>query len=451
MNKIILFMKSNKILSGNLMGTFLFKGLAIVLSVFTTSAYFAYFKDSTVLGIWFTILSIMSWMFTFDAGLGAGLRNKLVEPLFRKDYRTAKQLIASTYVPLILLSLLEIIIGVLIIISIDVNKVMNVSLEILPASRLRTAMLVVFIGFVSELSLRTVNGIIYALQKAKVVGGLALLSNILIYVYLIFAPNIGDVSERLICLAFVYVLSQILPLIITTFVIFAKPLKKCIPGVRDFDYNVSKSLIGLGGQFFFIQLCLIVINSTNQWLISYLFSPASVSEYQVYFKLFNVAVMFFSLITQTVWSAVTQEYHKGNFEWIRKIGRYLKIASALFAICCFAIVPFLEIIFQLWLGIDAIQSNIIYGLCFALLTSIELFIYADTCIANGLSKLKCQTICYFVAAFVKIPIALILKNIYPDWTAVILAQALSLIPLAIFQPIINHKYCNKDLYTENNI
>lgn len=48
-------------------------------------------------GIWLTLSSILSWINSFDIGLGNGLRNKLAESLAVKDLDKAKAMSAPLF------------------------------------------------------------------------------------------------------------------------------------------------------------------------------------------------------------------------------------------------------------------------------------------------------------------------------------------------------------------
>ncbi|RLD82395.1 MAG: polysaccharide biosynthesis protein, partial [Bacteroidetes bacterium] len=57
-------------------------------------------------GIWVTVFSIVNWIFTFDLGLGLGLRNKLTDSLTIKDYNRSNSLISTTYFTIIIVAII---------------------------------------------------------------------------------------------------------------------------------------------------------------------------------------------------------------------------------------------------------------------------------------------------------------------------------------------------------
>ena len=81
----------------NILAAFVIKGGALLISLFTMPVYMDFFGDETVLGIWFTVLSMMSWILNFDLGIGNGLRNKLSITFAQKDTQKSKEYISSGY------------------------------------------------------------------------------------------------------------------------------------------------------------------------------------------------------------------------------------------------------------------------------------------------------------------------------------------------------------------
>ena len=73
--------KNDKIIYKNVLGALLVKGGALIVNLFTLPAYIKYFNQNEVLGVWYTVLSLLNWILTFDLGIGNGLRNHLTEAL----------------------------------------------------------------------------------------------------------------------------------------------------------------------------------------------------------------------------------------------------------------------------------------------------------------------------------------------------------------------------------
>ena len=96
----------NQSLVNNIVGSYFIKGAALIVSFFTLPAFLGYFQNNEVLGMWFTIVSVLQWILMFDFGLGNGLRNKIVPLLLSKNYFDLSKHIISTYFILGILSII---------------------------------------------------------------------------------------------------------------------------------------------------------------------------------------------------------------------------------------------------------------------------------------------------------------------------------------------------------
>ena len=82
----------------NMVNTLLVKGGALVIALLTTPEYMRYFNNKSVLGVWYTMLSILTWVLYFDLGIGNGLRNKLVESIASGNIKKQKEYVSSAYI-----------------------------------------------------------------------------------------------------------------------------------------------------------------------------------------------------------------------------------------------------------------------------------------------------------------------------------------------------------------
>ncbi len=450
LNKLLAFYKEkdNKILVNNIAGTLLIKGIAMILTLFTMPVYIKYFEDKQAVGTWFSLVSVLNWILTFDLGIGNGLRNNLVSALSEKNDVLVKKLISSAYYFLGIVSLLLLVIGNICIGFIDVNGVFNISKDIFLPSVLRYCVRIVFSGIVLQFFLRIITSVLYAMRKTALSNLLTLISSasILLFV-LIYQPE--AMEDRLIVLSYAQVITTCLPLLITTIIIFMTVLKKNKPSVKSFDLTTGKQIMNLGVQFLSVQICLMIITSTNEILISRLSNVAFVVEYQAYYRVFYTVVTLFSLICQPMWSSFTQANVNKQYIWIKKTYRKFQ----LIAVGCSLLTVLLALVFDkivvIWLGENVVQSSIVYSVTFSAFTIVSLLINTSSCLANGLNMLKCQVVWSIIGAILKIPLSMIFVKITGEWIGVVIANVTALLPLLFFQNLQNEKTLKK-LNKSNN-
>lgn len=303
--------------------------------------------------------------------------------------------------------------------------------NVIKADVLNLSVRIVFCGIVIQF-LKIVTSIFYAMQKTALPNLLALLSSIAVLAFVnIYSSK--DVETKLIALSFAQVITMCLPLLFANIVVFMTGLKDSKPNIHFFDLNTGKAVVGLGGKFFVIQVSLLVITSTNEMLISNLSGSAHVVEYQTYNRIFSMVIVLFSLLIQPMWSAFSQANATKNYKWMRNVYTKFKIFAALGSVGCFFIAFIFDTIVKIWLGTDVVEIYLVYALCFAVLTSITLFVNSATSIANGMNELRCQMLWTVIGAIAKIPLSFILVYLFNAWIGVIISNIIVLIPLVVFQ------------------
>lgn len=434
--------KQEKTLSINILGAFIIKGASMILSLFTMPAYMRYFQDNVVLGIWYTMLSVLTWITMFDLGIGNGLRNKLAESLAVGDKKQAKEYISSSYIIISAVSVVLIILFTALNQFINWNSFLNVSEESIGREVLRQGMAIIVYGIFLRFILGLINSILYALQKSAINNLLVLISNVAILIYVSVAPT-GDVKTNLISLSYWQVVFTNLPLVIATILVFTHSLKGMFPRVSFFKKQKAKSVLNLGVVLLWLQVVAMIVLSTHAFLITRFVGPEQVVEYNIYYKVFNSIASSVVLALTPIWSAVTKAQAEKNYPWISKLYKVLFALPGITLVLGLIALPILQWFFNFWLNQNAITVNYLKALAMVLFNVMFVLHYVNTNVNNGLSLFKPQMIWMTVGALLMIPLSKMLCAVTGDWTGVILACSLSIMPYEIIQPIISLKYLHK--------
>ncbi|MDU6365060.1 MAG: hypothetical protein E6582_16245 [Clostridium sp.] len=448
MEKLFSIIKKNKVIINNIGGAFIIRGGALILSLFTMPAYMNYFNNQIVLGLWFTILSVLNWVLMFDLGLGNGLRNKLPIAMAENDDKKVKAYISSTYISTAILIVVLSIMSYLVFQYIPWNTIFNIDSSIISHDTLVLSVKIVFIGIMIQFLLKLITSILYAIQKSALVNLLSLISSIIILISVLCLKT-TDLENSLITMSWINVIAVNLPLLVVTIIIFSTVLKKSRPSFRKYNNRYALEILKIGSVLLWLQLVFMVISSTNEFLISFFTTPYSVVEYQTYNKIFNAVSSLFTLALAPIWSAVTKAQADRDFNWIKKLSNVLFLTGTVVLLLEFAMVPFLQILIDVWLGKGTIKVETTYAIIFVISNSIFIFHNINTSIGNGMSYFKTQIIWMTFAAIVNIPLAYLLVNITGGWIGVVLANIISLLPFEIMQPIYMRKHINTLILREN--
>lgn len=440
LKKIKCFSRYDKIVFYNVVGAFVIKGFALLLSFFSMPSYIRFFQNDITLGLWFTALSVLNWILTFDLGIGNGLRNHLSEALACNQHEEARKYISAAYVSIGCLCLGAILIFFLVCDYINWNEIFNIKEQIVSTKALTLTIKIVFTGIILQLFFKLISSVLYAMQKSSINNFMSLCTSVVIIVSINILPS-GTNDENIICMAVLHSIAIIVPFLIATIVVFSLDgMKEMRPVIKNCSKKHMKSVLSLGGIFFFIQIMYMFIMNTNEYLITYLIGSEYVVEYQIYYRIFNIGSMLFVLATTPIWSAITGAKAQKNMKWIKSIYNKLVLITILGVVCNFIIIPFLQPFVNVWLKENSITINLKYSIIFAIMASTTMLISTLSSVANGLGKLKIQSIFYCIGAVIKIPIAILIVGLTNSWIGVVIANIISVLGYVIVEPMYMKKY-----------
>jgi len=419
----------------NVMLAFIIKGASLLISLLSTPLYISFFDNQAVLGIWYTILSILSWISMCDLGLGNGLRNSLTVALAKCDFDKAKKLVSSTYISLAVLILPILVLGIIFINLLDFNRLLDLPQNVVNNTSLRQAVIILFCGICVSFILRIVNTVIYSIQKSSINNLLALITSIIPLLFVAFRDT-QSINRSLIELSIVHIFAINIPLVLASALVFRKkPMKECKPRVSSFDICIGKEMLGLGMKFFLAQVFFMLLMSTNEVFISCFFSSQDVVEYSIYYRLFTAIGSLFMLALTPLWSKVTKDLAQKKYRVIKQTNYVLYFISLIAAVVQFCIPFVLQKVLDIWLGDNSFVIDYPTSFIFSLFGSLYVLNIVLTTIANGMGELRSQMVFYGIGSFLKLPFIAILTKLLPDinWSIVVLYNCLILIVFSVYQ------------------
>lgn len=435
--------KNNAILFKNISGAFLIKGGALIVSFLSTPAFIRYFNDQAVLGVWYTLLSVITWLLNFDLGIGNGLRNKLAESIALGDKRKSRELVSSAYITFLGLVLLISIVGYVASVFVDWNSFFNLSTELVDKATMLRVMRNVFIGIMLQFFLKLISSVLYAIQKSAVNNAITLLIHVLQLLFVIAVPDIFNTTEKLLLLSYAYIVIINLPYLLATIILFTTKLKDIRPRVRNYDFSLAKAVLNTGGIIFVCQLLYMVIVNTNDFFISGYTKPENVVDYQIYSKIFSLVGTFVTLALTPVWSMVTKASAECDYTWLRKTYNYVLYSVGFVAIGQVLILFFLKPILHIWLGENTIEIDVLKAGVFVAWSIIFTIHNALSTFACGLGKMKTQVICYGAGVVFKIVFLYAVYQNTDNWVWVVISNIILMLPYCIAQHIILRREFNK--------
>ncbi len=431
---------NNKLLAANIFGAFLIKGLGMVVSLLSMPLYMRFFKDNEILGVWFTIINVLSWILSFDLGVGNGLRNHLTVALSKKDYKHARSLISSSYITLGSLMLMLALVFCFCANLIDWNDFFNVPKEIISSDILTYCVIITFSGVLVSFVIKLVTSILYALQLSSINNLIVFSTSLLTLIYLFVARSGETPEQTLMNFSIAHLVFAVIPpLIATVFVFRFTELRACFPKINCFEFTSAKKVLSLGLIFLCSQVLYMLLSVTNEWFISKFYNPAYTVDYICYFRIFNIVVIVYSLALTPLWSAITKAYAERRYLWIIKLSRILNLCLIGLFVGQFILIPLLPYIFKIWLGANAPVVDNTKSLIFIFYNSVFICASNISILLAGMTKLKSSIICQSIGVVIKFAGIIVFSEFIDNWLLVVVIGAIAMLPYCIVQPFVVRK------------
>jgi O-antigen/teichoic acid export membrane protein len=384
-------------------------------------------------GIWITILSILTWIISFDIGIGNGLRNKLAASLAAGDIDDACRYISTAYFSLSVIGMVLIFIASIIIPFLNWNTIFNT--DSITNEYLVKTMLVVIIPVLINFVIVIINQVLNAFQQSSLSNLVLILQNAFFLLMLWTFP----VSMSLFNVAMLYSASLILSSTVITIAFYSR-YPQYLPAIRWIDRTKIKEILSLGGAFFIIQLSTLFMFSTSSFLIIQLLSAEDVSTYNVTFRLFSVVTIGFNIILTPFWSAFTEASKKRDITWISNGLTKLKRTLLLVTGASIFLVIFHQGILDVWVGDNKVVPGWLLTVLMALYAFILNYSNIYSYYLNGIGQIKFQSIIAVIQAIIIIPVCLALTSVFHmGLSGIILGMIISMLPFAALGPAIANK------------
>lgn len=398
------------------------------------------YLDKYQYGIWLTMASIFAWFSFFDVGIGHGLRNKLAEALALNNFNLAKIYISTAYAVVSIIFISMIAIFWFINPFLNWNNILNVPNT--TDTNLGTLTFVVFSFFSLRFIFGLIGNILYADQKPALNNAISSIGNVLALLIIWILTNTTEGS--LFWVGIVYAGCPLVIFVFFTIFLFATKYRLIAPSYRFVKIKFLNQLLGVGLQFFIIQISVIILFATSNILITQFYGPEEVTAYNIAFKYFNAIIMIFGIIMSPFWSAITEAYIKDDINWIRTTLQKLNKIAILLVFIVVVMYFSSDFIYRIWIGSEVnIAKSVSLLMAIQVIVSI-LYLPANIFI-NGISKIRMQLYLAMCSITITIPLAFIFCKILDFGpSGVILATICSTLPTGIILRIQTHKIiCGK--------
>ena len=405
-----------------------YKGLSVLMSLLIVPMTLGYL-DSYQYGIWLTLSSVLGWMYFFDIGLGTGLRNKLSEALAKGDIKKARIFVSTTFALLGMIILALVAIFLLVFPFVEWNDILKAGDS--KNTDIGLVVLTVFIFFSLQFFFKTVGIIYVADQRSSFNDFLVFLANLISLVLVFIATKTLDSS--LLIVSLIFASTPVVVFALFFFVAFRGKYKKIKPVMSHVHFKYSSELMGLGLQFFIIQIAVLVIFSTSNIIITQYLTPTDVTLYNVSFKYFGVLTMLFSIIMTPLWSAYTVAFVQNNFGWIKKTLKRTILIWIVSVVIALLMLYVAELIYLYWVG-DSIKVPFYVSFFTCIYVCVSNWNNITAFLLNGIGKIRLQLYLSVIASLLFVPLSIFLIKHF-GLPGILMSMIFVLLPSSIIQPM----------------
>ena len=393
-------------------------------------------------GVWLTIYSMMVWLTYFDGGLGSGLRNRIGEAMSKNDNSKIQSYISTSY--FILLCTIAILIPCFYLFNFWFDWAAFLDVSGKYTHGFNNVILIIFVLFCLQFVLKLIDNILIADQKSgeadllNVVGS----ASSLFCFYLLssrFESSLLFVATIFIGVPFLITLGY------SSF-LFSTRYREVRPLLKLVNLRYYKDLMTLGSKFFLIQMTGLVTLGFTNVLILRILGSGDVVVYNIAYKYFNTTVMFFSILTNSLYGSLNESYFKGDISWIKGVVKKAKVLSMLIILGISVMVVSSNVVYNLWIG-SSVQVpwsvSILMGSYFAVIIWVS--VYAT--FISSVGKVKLASNVGILNMLIYFPLAITLTN-YLGIDGLILAQILLVVSGLYWLPMQYQKLIN---YTAKGI
>jgi len=415
----------------NMFFSIILKGVHIGLNLLLVPLTLGYLAEEEY-GIWLTLSSMLIWFSFFDIGLTNGLRNKLTEAIACNDKKSAKIYVSTTFVLLMGIVASVLILFMAVYQFINWSAVFNTMT--LNSQTLGKVALIAISFFLMQFVLEVVLSVYFATQRAAIVS-LINTAGTFLSLAIIFILTKVTPSGSLLYVAAVFSIIPFLVYFAAYLLTFYGKYKYLRPSFKCVDFRYAKGLVGLGINFFIIQISWLILFQTSNFIITQLSGPEYVTIYGIAYKYFNVVTMGFGIILTPLWNAYTDAYVKGDFTWIKNVMQKIVFVWGL-SVCGTALMTVISpFVYQLWIG-EKVASTIPFSVSLACAVFVSMLNWntINSYVLNGVGKIKLQLYLYIIAVIIFIPLAIFMGK-QTGITGVVYAMCIVLLPGTILHPI----------------
>jgi len=413
----------------NVITSAFYKGINVVFT-FMLVRFTIEFAGQEKYGIWLSILSFLTWFSAIEVGISNGIRNRITTYFSDEKFKLIQAIVAKGFRSLITIYSLLIVSLTISIIFFPIEELFTPSNE--NYDNIKWALITCISFYFLHYIFYFLNAILLSTHNTAVTYQITVIQNGLTLLGIVIMKYfIADPSLLLICFWFSFVPFAVWS--VSNIAAFSRKLKNIKPSWLKTINPESLPNTKANRSFFIIQLCILIIFSTDNLIIVNFLSGEEVTKFNVSFRFFSIITVIFNLILLPYWASFAEAVHKNDKRWIQTNIRKLIYIWLALSICLIVMILLSNTLYELWIG-EPIDIPIELSIFIAISTLLTAWYNIFAYFLNSIDRIKVQRNWLIFSATINIPLSILFINIF-GVKGVIIATCITLIPLCISLPI----------------
>ena len=410
--------------------SFIYKGLNVLCTLLVVRFAIQFAGEETY-GIWLALLSLITWLSAIEAGITNAIRNKITTYFADKKINELRRIIGQGYRSLsyaYFIALLAVLVGIL---FFDLDQLLVPSGYNTSQLKLASTIAVTFYFIYFVLSF--LNAILLSTHQPAVTYLITLIQNVVTLSGILFLEY-SNTEPTLLIVCSWFSITPLLTALISSLVLYRNKLNSLLPIFKKGrSFIADKKNRKLLYSFLSIQVCTLIIYSTDNLIIVNYLNGEEVTKFNIAFRYFNLITVLFNLILLPYWASFAEAFHLKDHNYIKSsIKKLIKFWSLLVLLSIVMIVASNQL-YQLWLGYEIeipLSLSLFTALSIALSTWYTIFSY----FLSSINAVSAQRNWLILSAVINLVLSIVLIQVMGT-TGVIIATCVALLPLAIRLPI----------------
>lgn len=413
-------------------------GLSLFLSIPLLIRYFG----DTNYGLWVMVFALFQWVFSMDFGLSSVLKTKIPVLIYENKIDFVKSYIIATYKITTIISFFIFLSFFCLLQFIDLKTILNI--PFFDSVYINNLFLLNVFLFCLNFIFNVQKSLFVAFLKGKyseqsiAVNQIVFLLTLLFIVY--FFPDI-NYEQKLILIS---IANGIVGLLINgLYTVYFFWLEKLNLRTNiDSPKGFISEIIRLGSKYMIIQIGLLFVFTSDNYILSNAFGPKEVVPYEIVNKLFQFPMMIIFAALSPLWSMFAKDYSdKNQLKLLSKFKKfnYSFVVISMLIIILALICPF---IISVWIKqkINIPENLILYV---AIVTALRIFVSFYSFFLYGVEKINTYIIVLILSVLIKIPLTFFLIYLGFGINSVAIATLLIMLVWTIIIPFQCYKLINK--------